>query len=705
MSRALRQVVVVLVSLALPAACGAHGGASSGDAGADAMVGVDAGEDGDAAAFPYASWFREVPSGLSGFDVTHMPDLNLPFSGGIGVAVGDIDGDGRPDLVAPSGLGPTSVFHNEGSWRFEDISSTSGVDGRNVANGATLCDVDGDGNLDLFLSTDEVRTDSNVFFFKGHGHGTFTDMTTAAGFAPLSAVTSVVCTDLDDDGLLDVYVSAYGFIGKSGFPGRQDSFYRNRGDGTFIDIAQRLGLDQDGLTWTVAAYDYDRDGDLDLYVGNDDFVEDDGMRPLPAPMDIVGTSSPGPTDGLYRNDGPGSDGYVVFTNVTSMAGSPLLAGRGTMGIVAQDVTGDGVPDYYLSNYGRKALLEGDGHGTFTDTTAALGLEAITQPGAGPASDPQNLVISWGSAREDVDSRRRPRPGPDERLAPRRAAAAVDVARSGPGRGAPRLRARVDGVAVHGGARARDRRSRRRRGSRSGADQLARADASVREHRLHARPCGRGLALGGPAFARKRTRGSRGRGHGRRHQPDCRRRGHHRLERPGGGPLRARLADVGQRRRPLAERLRDEDDLGAGQPDPHRRRAAARDGHASLGGGGRRVHGQRRRPPGEARRHAPGLRCHGHHRRHRGHVAGARGRRGRRFLHAYPRRAHRACALRDHGWASRVPRWRCCPGSSFAEGAYLRDRARLPKIATAASPARMNSTPVPLLSSGAVEHPE
>lgn len=402
MSRALRQAVAVFVSLALPAACGTHGSASPGDSGADAMVGVDAGDDGDAATFPLANWFREVPSGLSGFDVTHMPDLNLPFSGGIGVAVGDIDGDGLPDLVAPSGLGPTYVFHNEGSWRFEDVSAASGVDGRNVANGATLCDVDGDGDLDLFLSTDEVRTDSNVFYFQGHGDGTFTDMTTAAGFGPLSAVTSVVCSDLDDDGLLDVYVSAYGFIGESGFPGRQDSLYRNRGDGTFLDIASRLGLDQDGLTWTIAAYDYDRDGDLDLYVGNDDFVEDNGTRPLPAPMDIVGTNAPGPTDGLYRNDGPGSDGYVAFTNVASTAGPPLLAGRGTMGIIAQDLTGDGVPDYYLSNYGRKALLEGNGQGTFTDATAAFGLEAITGSGAAPSTDPQNLLISWGSAREDID---------------------------------------------------------------------------------------------------------------------------------------------------------------------------------------------------------------------------------------------------------------------------------------------------------------
>ena len=242
----LRAILLVLPWV-LAAACSNKSGGSSAvgqDAGDDASS--DAGEDGEAGGPPDVAWFQEVPSTISGVDVTHAPDLNLPFSGGIGVAAGDIDGDGKPDLVAPSGLGPTLVFHNLGSWRFSDITSKSGVDGRNVANGATLCDIDGDGKLDLFLSTDEPRTDSNVFFFKGNGDGTFTDRTTAAGFAPLSAVSSVVCTDLDGDGLLDVYVSAYAFIGKSGFPGRQDSFYRNRGDGTFVDSPPRWGWTRTG---------------------------------------------------------------------------------------------------------------------------------------------------------------------------------------------------------------------------------------------------------------------------------------------------------------------------------------------------------------------------------------------------------------------------------------------------------------------------
>lgn len=371
-------------------ALGCGGGSASSSSG---QTTGDAGA--DSAGPPSVAWFSEIAPGLSGVAVTHQPNLAIGMSGGIGVAVGDIDGDGKPDLVAPSGLGPTYVFENEGAWRFADVSAKSGVDGHAVANGASLCDIDDDGDLDLFLSTDQPRSQGTLFFFRNAGDGTFTDETTAAGFADTSCITSVVCTDLDADGLLDVYVAAYGFVGSSGFPGRQDAFFRNRGDGTFVDLATRLGFDADGLTWTVAASDYDRDGDLDLYVGNDTFAEDDGKRPLPPLMNIPGTSAPGPGDALYRNDGPGTDGYPVFTNVASTAGAPLSFPRGTMGIVAEDLTGDGIPDYFLSNYGRKALLAGSANGTFSDVTTASGLEATKDPLG-------SLLVSWGSALEDVD---------------------------------------------------------------------------------------------------------------------------------------------------------------------------------------------------------------------------------------------------------------------------------------------------------------
>ena len=228
-----------------------------------------------------------VPRGTersSGFAVTHQPDLNLPFSGGIGVAVGDIDGDGRPDLVAPSGLGPTYVFRNEGSVAIHGRQAKSGIDGRSVANGASLCDVDGDGDLDLFLSTDEPRS-------QGRSSSSGTPATAPSptrrrrpASRPLSAARS-----------RRVHRS-----GRRRAARRLRVGLRLRGDDRVPRAAGRVlpqprrrhvrrrradawASTPDGLTWTVAASDYDRDGDLDLYVGNDTFVEDDGKSAAASP--------------------------------------------------------------------------------------------------------------------------------------------------------------------------------------------------------------------------------------------------------------------------------------------------------------------------------------------------------------------------------------------------------------------------------------
>ncbi|HEY6460047.1 MAG TPA: FG-GAP-like repeat-containing protein, partial [Polyangiaceae bacterium] len=310
------------------------------------------------------------------------------------------------DIVAPTANGMTYVYSNLGGLRFRDVTAASGVDGHGVASGATLCDLDGDGDLDLLLSTDAQAVGGNLFFFRNQGNGVFADATAATGLTTTGSVRSVLCADLDGDGLLDVYVANYGFIGVAGIPGRADAFFRNRGDGTFVDLASRLGFDTDGFTWTVAASDYDGDGDLDLYVANDTFATDDGTRPAP-PYDAgLGFTPPG--DRLFRNDGPGADGYPVFTDVSASAGAALTTPRSTMGVVAADFTGDGVPDYYVSNYGRKALLAGTGDGGFVDRTSAFGLEAIERHagpdglcGAGQTSA-ECLLVSWAGALEDFD---------------------------------------------------------------------------------------------------------------------------------------------------------------------------------------------------------------------------------------------------------------------------------------------------------------
>src|SRR5262249_47532456 len=155
------------------------------------------------------------------------------------------------------------------------------------ASGATLCDLDADGDLDLLLSTDQDVAPTTLRLFANRGNGSFVDDTAASKIATHGSIRSVVCTDLDGDGLLDIYVATYAFsaaVIDSGLASLADSYLRNRGDGTFEDVASRFGFDATGFTWTVAASDYDGDGRLDLYVANDTFTQDHGDRPLPTPM-------------------------------------------------------------------------------------------------------------------------------------------------------------------------------------------------------------------------------------------------------------------------------------------------------------------------------------------------------------------------------------------------------------------------------------
>jgi hypothetical protein len=252
---------------------------------------------------------------------------------------------------------PETVFAPEHPMpEFENVAPRARLDATNHAGGAILDDFDGDGRLDVMVSSMGPRDPLRLF--RNDGDGRFTEVTEAAGLAGLTGGLNLVHADYDNDGDLDVLVLRGGWMQLGGaYP---NSLLRNRGDGTFDDVTEEAGILSFHPTQTAAWGDYDEDGWLDLVIGNES----------QAPID------PHPTE-LYRNNGDGT-----FTDVSRNLGWPDL---GYVKAVAWgDIDNDGDVDLYFSVLGGdNVLLRNDGprrtpgpngeNWTFTDVTAAAGV--------------------------------------------------------------------------------------------------------------------------------------------------------------------------------------------------------------------------------------------------------------------------------------------------------------------------------------------
>ncbi len=192
-----------------------------------------------------------------------------------GVVVDDLDGDGRLDVVTTTcdPGGPMKAFRNAGDGRFEDAARAFGLDAQRGGLHLVGADYDNDGALDLFVPRgawlfDNGRVRNSLLH--NDGRGRFGDVTRAAGLAePAMPTQTAVWGDLDDDGWLDLYVANESRVeSEPQSPPYPSQLFRSRGDGTFADVAPAAGLTNDRYAKGAAVGDYDLDGDLDLYVSN-----------------------------------------------------------------------------------------------------------------------------------------------------------------------------------------------------------------------------------------------------------------------------------------------------------------------------------------------------------------------------------------------------------------------------------------------------
>jgi hypothetical protein len=342
---------------------------------------------------------RTADSGVTIVTWSGGPEKNhILESTGNGVLAFDYDGDGDQDLFFPTafrlaelGREPeerSSLYRNDGGWRFVDVTEEAGVGAALYAHGGCVGDVNGDGLPDLYVTA----YGANVLYLND-GDGTFTDATQASGAGDTRWGIGATFFDADGDGDLDLYVANYveatwaeilearrtrrwrGKVqvmdGPRGLPEAANAYYRNRGDGSFEEATEAAGfaVGGDGYSMGVASFDAEGDGDVDLYVANDSEA-----------------------NRLYVNRGDGS-----FEEVGALAGVAYNGegrAQGSMGVGVADYDGDGRPDIAVTNFAHDAYAlyrNLDGR-HFQDDSFATGLAVATF-----------VPLGWAALWADVDN--------------------------------------------------------------------------------------------------------------------------------------------------------------------------------------------------------------------------------------------------------------------------------------------------------------
>ncbi|HEX9287006.1 MAG TPA: CRTAC1 family protein [Thermoanaerobaculia bacterium] len=292
-------------------------------------------------------------------DVTEPAGLARSPSEGIaatGVAAADVNGDGLPDLFVTDSFGPARLFENRGAGRFEEVTSSSGISVAGNARSAAFADVDGDGDLDLFVCVTgdyyrqmpdppyDAEDGGQNHLFVNDGRGRFRDVSAEWGVSdPKRWSLSSLFADFDGDGRPDLVVT-------NDF-GRKN-LYRNDSGKRFVDVTRRAGVEDRAYGMSAAWGDFDGDGRLDLYTTGCytqwAFLHEYPSVPIPFPGRLFLSTAVGWMEKMTRGNSlflQKSDG--TFEDVTARSGARKSGWNWST--IAADLDNDGWLDLYSTN--------------------------------------------------------------------------------------------------------------------------------------------------------------------------------------------------------------------------------------------------------------------------------------------------------------------------------------------------------------------
>ncbi|MEZ5399891.1 MAG: FG-GAP-like repeat-containing protein [Bryobacteraceae bacterium] len=251
---------------------------------------------------------------------------------------------GYPEFVTAKHRMEVKAGYATPTVEFEDIAAKVGLDKISAGRGLAIFDYNNDGYMDVVVTA----THGGVNLFRNNGDGTFTDVSVGSGLEYCVNSFAISVGDYNNDGYPDLYITRLGF-----FQGHCQLF-RNNGDGTFTDVTKEAGVEVWGPTFAATWVDYDCDGHLDLFVCSNLGQLFDRKTP----------------NRLFHNNGDGT-----FTDVTETCG--LSTFWPTIGAAFGDYNDDGYPDLFLSNsLGRSQLYRNNGDGTFTDISSEAGVTSL-----------------------------------------------------------------------------------------------------------------------------------------------------------------------------------------------------------------------------------------------------------------------------------------------------------------------------------------